>query len=222
MSPIKVLQAAVWWADGCENWPSLTFLLNRMPDWSVREKRAIPTEPGWHVYWAAEDEFATFFAWGGRPDDGFCGARRTVTLTDGSTEEIVGGWRTSGDVATSVGFPRLVDVTVRTDLLGGERLAGGTGCFVTEERFKREVAAHLPDVELCRHPGNDLLTVKWVGQPSKAEFQTVEHARRDALREKLKARYSDGSWHHGDWIRRTTPEEYESLGCRPYSALGPT
>lgn len=243
MSGIEVLAAEVWWGDGYENWPSLTFLLDRMPRWEVYERRpcaagalsaeqeaiaggaraAAPT-PGWHVYHSEDDGFAWFFTWGGKPDDGFGGSVRRVRLTDGSEAEVVGGWHAGGDVAVRAGFAPCLDVGVRTTLVAGERLAGGTACFVTEERFEAEVARLLPDVEVCRHPSNRVMTVKWRGQPSKAEFMAVENERRRIVRERLAAKYHDRSWHGGDWYRKASRAELAELAeldTRPYSALGP-
>jgi hypothetical protein len=221
---IEVLQAAVYWADGYENWPSLRFTLSRKPVWEVYEKRPCSGEqlsaeqeniigrtrsteptPGWHIYHADDDEFVSFFTWGGKPDMGFGGWRRTIKLTDGTTEEIIGGWHTSGDVAERAGFAPCLDISIE----------GWIGCFVTEERFVREVDRLLPDVEVCRHPGNDVLTVKWRDQPSKAEFMAVEHARRKEIRDGLKAKYGERNWY-----RLSTDDERTELDCRPYSALG--
>jgi hypothetical protein len=39
VSGIEVLAAEVCWRDGYENWPDLTFLLDRMPVWEVFERR---------------------------------------------------------------------------------------------------------------------------------------------------------------------------------------
>lgn len=226
---IEVLEVVVCWRDGHENWPDLKFKLSRKPVWDAYEKRpcaggglAAEQEavigartsrpmPGWHIYHAEDDGFVSFFTWGGKPDNGFGGWRRTVRLTDGTTEEIVGGWHTSGSVATGAGFAPCLDCAID----------GSIGCFITEDRFVREVERLLPDVEVCRHPGNGVLTVKWRGQPSKAEFMAVEWERRREIREALKAKYADGSRHGEDWYRKSSEDELAEFATRPYSALGP-
>ncbi len=205
MTKIEVLSAEVWWGDGYENPPSLTFELDRVPAWDVYEKRGC-------VYWTEDDGFVWFFTWGGKPDDGFGSRRRVVKLLDGSEELVVGGWHTSPSVAVEAGFPRTVDCAYRA--VGGYRTA--TACFVTLERFEAEVVRLLPDVEVIGS------TVRWRGRPSKAEFMAAERERRDVLRDELKAKYHDGSWHGGDWYRRSSEQERAELRCRPYSALGPT
>lgn len=238
---IRVLDAAVYWADGYENSPHLTFLLDRKPDWGTYEKRPCAAErlsteqaaivggprqhapaPGWHIYHAEDDGFATFFTWGGKADDGFGGWRRTITLIDGGTEEVVGGWHVGPGVAIDAGFPPCVDAGIRTDRPGRGPLGGGIACFITEDRCRREVAAHLPDVEVCRATAGGGLTVKWRGQQSKADFMAIERGRRETIRTALKAKYHDGSRHGGDWYRHATNDERAALQTRPYSALGAT
>ncbi len=228
---INVLSADVWWGDGYENSPSLTFVLDRAPRWEVYDKRPgggrgqlsseqeaaigrpapAKTIPGWSVYWSHDDGFVTFFTWGGKPDDGFGGWRRTVRLLDGSEEEVVGGWHVSPGVAVEAGLSWTIDAAYSVH---GE--PGRISCFVTIERFEAEVARLLPDVEVVG------AIVGWRGRPSKAEFMKVERGRRDALRDVLRARYADDSWHGGDWYRRATDDERAELKCRPYSALSPT
>ncbi len=231
MSKIEVLSAEVWWGDGYENSPSLTFELDRAPAWDVYERRPCAREmlssdqvaivggstssrptPGWHAYWSHDDGFVWFFTWGGKPDDGFGGHRRTIKLLDGSEELVVGGWHTGPSVALKAGFPPIVECAYRA--VGGYRTA--MACFVTLERFEAEVARLLPDIEVIGS------TVKWRGRPSKAEFMAAERERRNIFRDELKAKYHDGSWHGGDWYKSSTKEERAELSCRPYSALGPS
>jgi len=228
---IEVLDTAVYWADGYENSPSLTFLLSRMPEWDVFEKRPCAMETlsseqvmvvggtnrqaasGWHIYHSEDDDFAWFFTWGGKPDAGFGGSRRVVTLTDGFTEEVVGGWHVSSSVAEKAGFAPCVDVGVRTSVIRGQ-LAGGTACFITHDRFKSEATRLLPDVEVVEDQYASL-TVKWRGQPTKREFMASERERRIVVRESLENAYGR------DWYKRSSNEEHTLLACRPYSALGP-
>lgn len=234
---VAVLAAEVRWRDGYENAPDLAFLLDRDLRFERYDKQACMREQvsseqaaivgsrmrddrsqGWHLYWSEDDGFAWFFTWGGKPDDGFGGWRRTITLIDGTDEEVVGGWHVGSSAAEAVGHPATVDVTVCTDYMticGEQCLAGGLGRFITEERFRREVERLLPDVEVVR-TSRGKLTVKWRGQPSKEEFMAGERGRRDLMRDRLKADYGD-SW---NWFRTVPHEEYAELECRPYSALG--
>lgn len=164
---------------------------------------------GWHVYWADDDGFVTFFTWGGKPDDGFGGHRRIVRLTDG-TDEYVKPEYTSPDVAMNAGLPKTVDSSY---LLPGQWVLP-VACFVRLGRFEREVTVHLPDVEVVDG------VARWRGRESKAEFMARERERRDALRDVLKARYKDDTT-YGGWYGRATDDELDELRCRPYSELGP-
>jgi hypothetical protein len=231
MDQIKVLDAEVWWGDGYENAPSVTFTLDRAPCWDIYDKRpgggrgqlsteqeavvgrglSAPTTPGWHVYWSEDDGFVTFFTWGGKPDDGCGGSRRQVRLRDGGSELVVGGWHVGPGVAVAAGLPATIDTAMRVK--GGYRTA--IACFITVERFHFAVAHHLPDVEIV---GN---TVKWRGQLSKAEFMAAERVRRDLIRDELEAKYHDGSWWGGNWYSKSTQAERDAIACAPYSALGP-
>ncbi len=228
---INVLSAEVWWGDTYENAPSVTFHVDRDPEWKVYDKRPggsagllsaeqeavigrrapVRPTPGYNVYWTQDGDFVWFFSWGGKPDDGFGGWRREIELADGTVELVVGGWHVSPSIAVSAGFPKIIETAY---ISPGHRV--GVACFVTVERFEREVAIHLPDVEVTGS------TVKWRGQPSKAQFMAAERERRDIFRDEMKAKYSDGSWHHGNWYKKMTADEKVEMACRPYSALGPT
>lgn len=198
LAPITVLDIGVEWHAYYGNDPSLCFLLDREPEYERYDKRPCVEETvsgeqaaiigsrmkgrrdGWHLYWSQDGDFAWFFTWGGKPDDGFGGCRHTITLLDGTEEQIVGGWHTGAQAAADVGHPACVDVAYRIDYFtnrhtGEKRLGGGTACFVTEERLRAEVASFLPDVEVItgRYGG---VTVKWRGQPSKAELDALTTA----------------------------------------------
>lgn len=215
--PIQVLDMSVEWSGHYANDPSLCLLLSRAPEYGRYDKRPCVEETvsgeqaaiigsrvrgqlkGWHLYWAQDGDFAWFFTWGGKPDDGFGGWHRTITLLDGTEEQIVGGWHTGAQAAADVGHATCVDAAYRTDyfvnrLTGEKRLAGGTGCFVAERRLRAEVARLLPDVEVIagRYGG---VTVKWRGQPSKAEFLDAEQQRREPVRKALKAKYGGHDWY---------------------------
>jgi hypothetical protein len=238
-TPIQVLDIGVEWHAQYANDPSLCFLLDRQPEYGRYDKRPCAQEQvsgeqaaiigsrmrnerkGWHLYWSQDGDFAWFFTWGGKPDDGFGGWRRTITLLDGTEEEIVGGWHTGPQAATDVGHPACVDVAYRTDYFvnrhtGEKRLSGGTTCFVTEERLRMEVARLLRDVEVIegRYGG---VTVKWRGQPSKAEFLDAQAKRREPIRKALEAKYGGYNWYS-----KITDAEHESLTERAlYADLGP-
>ena len=82
----ELLDIAVEWNERIANPPRFGVLVDRMPKFDVWEKRPLELDqPGWHLYYAQDGEFASFFTWSGNADDGFAGWRRTVTLTDGTT-----------------------------------------------------------------------------------------------------------------------------------------
>lgn len=238
MELIKVLDIGVHWADGYVNDPSLCLLLDRKPEFERYDKRPCAEETlsgeqaaivgsrlrarreGWYLYWSQDGDFAWFFTWGGKPDDGFGKHRRTITLLDGTQEEVVGGWHVGAGAASEVGHPVCVDVAYRTDYFtdrhtGEKRLGGGTACFVKEGRLRAEVARLLPDVEVVANACGGM-TVKWRGQPSKDLFMQAEERRRKVIQQQLKAKYQDAR----DWWRETTQAERDTLKRRPYSALG--
>lgn len=227
MSKIKVLEAKVWWGDGYVNEPTVRFVIDRAPVFDIYEKRPCGQETlsaeqaavvgskmrrqvdGWHVYYSEDDEFSTFFTWDGKPDEGFGRWRRTIKLSDGTEEEIIGGWHTGPDVAVEAGFPPCVDTSYVLD--ADDRV--GLACFISEERFRLEVERLLPDVEVIRSIYNGL-TVKWRNQVSKAEFVDIEADRQEQVRNSLKAKYP------GDWYYCATDEERDQFSTQPYSALG--
>jgi hypothetical protein len=214
MSKIEVLEAKVHWSDRYENSPSLKFALNQMPQREVYEVRK--RDDGWRIYWSEDDSFVWFFTYKS-PDDGFGGWRRTVKLTDGTTEEVIGGWHSSSASSEPVGFPPVVDISICTHNMSNL----GRVSFITADRFKNEVERLLPDVEVIDDKYN-VLTVKWRGQPSKSEFMAIEHDRRDKVRDRLKEKYPGGSFlGNSDWYGQCSDEERGELACKPYSALGP-
>jgi len=253
---VEVLGVDVRWADEYGNDPSLKFLVCGLKGkLTVYEKRPIDgaaimvsseqaaivgatrsprKRPGWHVYWAELDGFATFFTWGGEPDDGFGRWRRDVHLSDGTVEHVIGGWHTGPSVAVEAGFPETLDIAV-VDQEGVEQhearcrelgrdpnpwtRTGGLGMFITVERARIEIAKHRPDLEWAESRFGFGPVVKWRGQPSKAEFQAVDDVRRKAIRDGLKARYGDGYGRDNWWYKATDAEKAE-MDQRPYSALG--
>jgi hypothetical protein len=171
---VNVLAVDFWWGDGCANDPDVRMLIDQRPPRGPYQKVPHPDgRPGWHVYYTETDGFAWFFTWGGKPDDGFGGSRRTITLVDGTEEEIVGGWHVGADTARDAGFPELVEIaTVQESEVRGDRTwmkTSGIGGFMTVERARREIAEHRPDVEWVRGYFEWSWTWKWRGQPSKAE-----------------------------------------------------
>jgi hypothetical protein len=235
--PIQVKDIGIEWADGYANDPSLCLLLDRAPEYGRYDKRPCAKETlsgeqamivgsrgrvrreGWHLYWTQDGDFAWFFTWGGEPDDGFCGWKRTITLLDGTTQDIVGGWHVGASAASDVGHAACVHVAYRTDYLtnrhtGEKRLGGGTSVFITRQRLEREIARLLPDVEATTGRGGGM-TVKWRAQPSKAEHLQAERERIEPIREALKAKYPR------DWRRESSQAERDSLKAGvPYSTLG--
>lgn len=168
---VKTLAFDVDWHDSAANSPRLLALTEGLP---VRdadtayEKHAIADDPGWHVYYSDFDGYVWFFTWGGKPDDGFGGWKRTVTLSDGTTETVIGGWHASSDCTTAAGLPRVMSVvTTRNETESARWPRSGSSGFMTVERVERELPLLRPDLELVATPWG--MTVKWRGQPSKDE-----------------------------------------------------
>ena len=146
----ELLDIAVEWNERIANPPRFGVLVDRMPKFDVWEKRPLELDqPGWHLYYAQDGEFASFFTWSGNADDGFAGWRRTVTLTDGTTEEIIGGWSGSPIVPLRLGYPPVVGVGVRDDAADFERFGGmgGLHMHLSLDRLRREVAARYPNAK---------------------------------------------------------------------------
>lgn len=218
-----VLGAAVNWMDGYGNWPRITLLLDRELSYGPYSKRSVPENPGWYLYVRSDGPFVSFFAWNGKPDRGFGGWARDVELDDGSTEHVVGGWSSNGDIVAQVGHDPVVELAYRTDLLNlgkrGQVLDGGTATALTEPVFREVVAELLPDCEVV--PAKYARwTVKWRGQLSKEEFMERESARTGELRDALKAKYGDG-YGKNSWWEKATDAERAAVTTAPYSELKP-
>jgi hypothetical protein len=238
---INVLDIGVTWYDDSVNFPQVKFLLDHKPNFDVYEKRPCDQvtlsseqalivgstmsrkKPGWNIYWSEDDHFITFFTWGGKPDDGFGRWRRTIKLSDGSSEEIIGGWHVGPQAAIDAGFSVTVDTSyvVASEVRSNRHWTkqGGMACFITQERFIQEIGRLRPDLEVCYI--NDSPTVKWQGQISKNEFQNIDDKRRNQVREDLKKKYPTGPSVFNDWWNQATDEEKKELSYKKYSELGP-
>jgi hypothetical protein len=234
----------VQWHDGAANDPTLFLLVRGLPEHRNGPYQKVPVDASVplsaqqmavvgsaafrpvrneHVYWQEWDsdgDFAWFFTWTGVPDDGFGGWKRTIELTDGGTENVVGGWHTMPAVAEAAGFPATLDTgVVRAEDVdnGGARWpSGGLATFVTVSRISRELERLCPDLELIEAPyvGH---TVKWRGRASKAEWLEL-----DAVRHKLVVKELAEKYGLHQWYKRATRDERDRL--QPpikYGDLGP-
>lgn len=268
---VEILDAHVNWRGTYENTPDLTLLVRgrEAPSEHRYEKHPCGREQlsteqaavvgsrmeheasGWHVYVAEDDGFVSFFTWGGEPDDGFGGRRRTITLTDGTEEEIVGGWHVGPTVLSEVGFGNVWDCAVQDadgDLMKrNERSAHSRPWWkvtplalaVRAERLVWAVNEYLPDVVI--KDGQ----LAWRGQPTKTEWHRTEKERiQKAIMEleQQTGRIWARSWRpHPGPITRDDPkrrdldtenELFREFGAkddpefkyhlRPYETLGPT
>lgn len=201
--PLTITDATIRWDDTFDNDPSLVVYVNREPRYERWRKNAadadqlseeqlaivrpqprkVPARSGWHVYTSQDGPLVSMFTWGGKPDDGFGGRRRTITLEDGTDEEIVGGWHPSGATGLYAGLD-LMSVAYHHDgwkpHRDGDKWSGlGFAAFGLKDQLLAAVDEFLPDVETL--PGYDgkLTTFKLKGQVSKAEWRAQERARQD-------------------------------------------
>jgi hypothetical protein len=217
---LEVLRADVHWQDDYDtDWLRVQLLLSREPSFGPYSKRAMP-DPGGHLYVRWDGPLCSFFYWAGRPDDGFGGWKRDIDLDDGTKETVVGGWHCQSRYVADVGFERVVECTYRTTPYFDGSLNGGALVSITETAFRQIADELLPDMEVVEAPYN-ILTVKWRGQLSKAEWVERECVRRLKIREELAAKYGDVSVGPKSWYNQSTPEERKLLERKPYSKLGP-
>jgi hypothetical protein len=183
---VTVIDIDVRWGDGYANSPSLAFLVAGLPERdeeTVYSKHRHPQ--GTTIYWNECDGFVWWFSWRGTPDDGFGGWRRAVRIDDGTTEIVTGGWHGAPPAAMDAGLPACVDVAVirvEDPLNRAWPRCGGQAAFITQDRMLAEIASLRPDLEVIPDPYNHL-TVKWCGQPSKAEWAALapDNSRRNHL-----------------------------------------
>lgn len=90
MTPATILDVRPDWNESFDNPPSLVVLVDCFPrdtdlQWEERSG----------LYLGRAGALCRFFSWSGKPDQGFGGWRRNITMLDGSVREIVGGWHCS-------------------------------------------------------------------------------------------------------------------------------
>lgn len=179
--------ADVYWADGYSNDPNLYVRVSSEPD---RSSFLFEEKDGY--YFAENPDGLIKYVYKNNPavpDEGFGGAQRTVRMKDGSERSWIGGWATSPSACTRAGFPEFIEVSLRVPQY--ERTAiGGYGMQIPLARAI--LAKFLPDVELVNinyvdprglsapvelsaeqaavvGGSRSVWTIKWRGQPSKAE-----------------------------------------------------
>lgn len=175
------------------------------------------SRPGWHVYLREDGPLVSFFTWGGGADDGFGGWRRTITLDDGTEEEIIGGWHSSSDVAERAGFDPVMSVSVFDDAASWERGHTAMAAFCKRDALLEAVAEFAPHLSAP----DEGYEFGYNGQPNKTEFRYLERMRLAA--EKLQwerengrawafdEHYASGDYHDPKWAMRS----YTTLGPAP-------
>jgi hypothetical protein len=178
---------------------------------------------GWHVYVKSASPFHQMFTWGGKPDQGFGGARRTIKVICGKCngvggkdvdlcphcegrgeweQEVIGGWNAGAGVGRHAGL-ELVSTTVHDT-----RYSVGMATFIETKALSELVARYLPEVV---YDGTE--PPRWWGQPSKREWRAME-------RERIATERLIWEADHGvsfDYLR----DERLWPSIRPYSSLGP-
>lgn len=85
-----IIKARPNWHEGFDNPPSIEVLVDQFPDDS-----SIQWEERNGLYLGRSGALSRFFSWSGKPDQGFGGWKRSITMLDGSVREIIGGWHGS-------------------------------------------------------------------------------------------------------------------------------
>lgn len=157
------------WMDGFGNDPRIFVALTERP--KFEEYRKYPcqngTEAG-HLYVSQDHNLRDFFYWA-KPDDGFGGWDRLVHIDDGSVERLIGGWSSRASVASEVTGIDLVDVYYEVGEKCSDRASGSRYVSVVRSALQAALNRLHPDVTLILN-ANGAFTVKWLGQPSKAEW----------------------------------------------------
>lgn len=221
---MRIIEAQIYWHDDYDNAPSVQILLDEAPltgddrvwdkiparhsQLSAEQEAIVGREnfkpdPDWYAYAYREGGFCYFFTWGGKPDQGFGGLKRTIRLSDGTEEEIIGGWFTSPRVLNEADpdSPPVMEVSYTADPKVMERGHTFLGGFYSTEEVHEAVLRCNPDVEL----GEDGAW-KLKGYPTKAEWRTAERTRSKALKKQ-------------DNYDFRTSEHKEEYKIRPYSTL---
>lgn len=151
---MKVLDCRVRWREGLENSPELEFLVDKIP-----ENSELRYESKEGLYYAELDGYVNFIYKENPniPDEGFGGARRSITLTSGETISFNGGWSSRAGVANSLGFKECLDIVITDNLKTwkvGYSLYSGN---ITYELAKKAVEDYIPDVWLEKktYPDNN-------------------------------------------------------------------
>ncbi len=97
---MKIIDVRPKWMEEFDNVPTFDVLVSEKPSFTVYQERDT-------LYVAQDGVILCHFSYDGKPNEGFGGWRRTVTMLDGTTRDIVGGWYSGAHSINSV-FPELL------------------------------------------------------------------------------------------------------------------
>jgi hypothetical protein len=103
---MKIIEVRPDWHEGYDNMPTFQVLVSRKS--KLNPEKAVYEERG-TLYVAKDGVLLTHFSYNGKPNEGFGGWKRTVTMIDGSKREIIGGWYSDAHSINAM-FPELLCV----------------------------------------------------------------------------------------------------------------
>lgn len=112
---MKLLDAGVEWYRGYHNYPTLTCLVDKIPDMDdmVFEKRG-------NMYWAENNDFVQFYYHIPSDPTGFGGSVFTLKMNTGEIVKIKGPWSSNAGIM-NMNFPHSVATSITDDLKAWKR-----------------------------------------------------------------------------------------------------
>lgn len=103
---MRLLRGYIDWMAKFANEPTLVLSVDRLPDLEMLryEKRE-------SYYFAEYEGYVRFFSYN-RPGNGFGGATYDLTMTDGTTKQLIGPWSGNASTANTLGFPESLEVSI--------------------------------------------------------------------------------------------------------------
>ena len=143
---MKILNARVNWMRGCENYPYVELLVDKLPN-----NEQLRYEERAHLYLAESDGLVSFMYHSGDPvnQEGHGGRRFTLTMKDGNTVTLVGPWSSRSGAANEL-FPecKSIEVSIFTNIDSWDKGHNAYSYHVRWKVLRDAVAKYVPDVRL--------------------------------------------------------------------------
>jgi hypothetical protein len=117
---MKLIDVKIDWMIGWSNDPRLLMFVEDLPKASD-----LRYEKNGDLYFAEKDGFVSFFAWAGKPSQGFGGREIPITMKDESVVILQGPWSSNCGVMNDIGFTPSMEVSYTND----QKAWNGDGIF---------------------------------------------------------------------------------------------